>query len=75
MNKPKSQNDEILHHLQTHNGITSFEAFTLYGITRISARIYDLRDRGYKIVNCNHETVDRRGKKTKFVEYRLVKDG
>ena len=70
----KSQNDEILKHLKTHRGITSADAFSKYGITRLSARIYDLRDRGFKIINCNREAVDRRGKKTKFVEYRLVKE-
>lgn len=68
-----SQNDEILKHLQTHKGITAAESFSLYGITRLSARIYDLRDRGFKIINVDRETVDRRGKKTKFVGYRLVK--
>ena len=70
----KTQNDEILKHLQTHKGITAADAFSKYGITRLSARIYDLRDRGFKIINCNREAVDRRGKKVKFVEYRLVKE-
>lgn len=70
-----SQNDEILHHLRTHKGITSFEAFTLYGITRLSARIYDLRENGHKIIDCDREAVDHRGKKVKFTEYRLIKEG
>ena len=69
----KSQNDEILKHLQTHRGITAAESFSIYGITRLSARIWDLRERGFHIVNCERESVDRRGKKVKFVEYRLVK--
>lgn len=71
----KSQNQEILEHLQNNRGISAFEAYTLYGITRISARIYDLRQRGHNIINCDRETVDRRGKKTTFTEYRLVKGG
>lgn len=72
--KPRSQNDDILRHLKTHKGITSFTAFERYGVTRISARIFDLRERGYNIINVDKEAVDRRGKKTRFVEYRLVKE-
>lgn len=70
----KTQNDDILEHLKTHKGITSFDAFKLYGVTRISARIFDLRERGHNIINVEHESVDRRGKKVRFVEYRLVKE-
>lgn len=44
-----SQNKIILGHLQRHGSITSLEAFKKYEITRISARIYDLRKKGYDI--------------------------
>lgn len=71
----KTQCQQVLEHLQKKCGITAFEAFKLYGITRISARIYELRKRGYKIIGCDRETVDQRGKKINFVEYRLVKEG
>lgn len=40
----------ILTHIVVHGGITSAEAFEHYGITRLSARIFDLRKMGYNIV-------------------------
>lgn len=74
-NKPRTQNDDILRHLKTRKGITSFDAINKYGVTRLSARIFELRDRGYNIINIDREVIDRRGKKIRFVEYRLVKEG
>lgn len=45
----KSQNDKVLGYLKTHEGITTMDAIRELGITRLSARIYDLRDMGYTI--------------------------
>jgi len=45
----KTQNELILKHLKEYGGITSLEAIQEYGITRLSARIYDLRKEGYSI--------------------------
>lgn len=39
----------ILSHLKTKGSITSMEAFRTYGITRLSGRIFDLREQGHKI--------------------------
>ena len=55
--KNKNQMTEVLNHLQTKGNITSMEAFELYGVTRLSAKIYNLRKRGYDI-----ETLDVVGK-------------
>lgn len=38
-----SQNYMILKHLIEQGSISSYESFELYGITRLSARIHDLR--------------------------------
>lgn len=70
----KSQNDEVLEHLKTHTGITAMDAFSLYRITRLSARIHDLRDRGHKISTVYREVEKGNGKKSHFCEYRLVGD-
>lgn len=40
----------ILNHLQTKGTLTSKQAFELYGVTRISAVVFDLRKMGYNIV-------------------------
>ena len=55
-----SQNDRLLTYLKSHRrGITTFEAFEVLHICRISARVADLRDRGYQIDTIMHrETVD-----------------
>ena len=46
----KSQNQEILTYLQEGNSITNAIAFTRFRITRLSARIYDLRQQGHAIL-------------------------
>jgi hypothetical protein len=45
----QTQNDTILTHLRKFGRINSIEAIRRYGITRISACIYDLRKRGIVI--------------------------
>ena len=45
----EKQTETILQYLKTHkNGITSWDAIQKFGITRLGARIYDLKDRGYE---------------------------
>ena len=61
-----NQCDLILKHLQTEGKITSFEAFEKYRITRLSGRIYDLKDKGYDIAT-NLVTK----KNTTYAEYSL----
>ena len=43
-----SQCKTILKHLED-SSITSFSSFSRYGITRLAARIADLREQGYTI--------------------------
>lgn len=45
----KSQEAAILKHLESGRTITALEAFKLYGCLRLSGRIYDLKEQGYKI--------------------------
>lgn len=63
-----SQNNKILKHLESGKPIATYEAFAKYNCTRLSARIKDLRDKGYTITTKN-TTV--KGKT--FAEYRLEK--
>ena len=67
------QNMLILKHLQTKSGITSWEAISEYGITRLSARIYDLRNNDFDIQDKWIEEYNRYGQRTKFKKYFLVK--
>ena len=62
-----SQENQILNHLKKHKFITSWEAIQEYRITRLSARIYELREKGYQIITKN---VTENGKT--FAEYSLI---
>lgn len=46
----KSQCDKILEYMETYGSITQREAVRKLNCYRLSARIYDLRARGYEIV-------------------------
>lgn len=63
----QTQKEAILRHLQSGRAITPLEALELYGCFRLGARIWELRDEGYKIQS---ETV-KQGKKT-FSSYKLI---
>lgn len=44
-----TQNDMVLHYMKKTGGISSKEAFEQLGITRLSARIFELKQSGVKI--------------------------
>lgn len=44
-----SQNDKIQAWLEEGRSITSWDAIMMFGCTRLSARIWDLRERGLDI--------------------------
>ena len=67
-----TQKELILDYMRTHNGITSREAFVHLGITRLSARIHDLRGEGYQIINQRCEAPTRHGKTAHFDRYKVV---
>ena len=62
-----TQENQILNHLKKHKFITSWEAIQEYRITRLSARIYELREKGFNIMTKN---ITENGKT--FAEYNLI---
>ena len=47
----ESQTQKVLDYLMTHKkGLTSMKAFWRWRITRLSAKIYNLREKGYHII-------------------------
>ncbi len=60
---------EVLKHLQEHGSITSMEAIELFGATRLSAIIFNLRRHGHDIATVNKEGVDRYGHNVRFAKY------
>ncbi|KVQ85537.1 MULTISPECIES: helix-turn-helix domain-containing protein [Burkholderia cepacia complex] len=68
----ESQNIRILQRLQ-RGPLTSAEAITEFGITRLSARIYDLRADGH-LINCKTVTVRNRfAQECRVARYTLVR--
>lgn len=64
-----NQAEQVLRHLKRRS-ITSIEAINKYGITRLAARVYELRERGYKIESDTVKT--KKGKGCTVARYRLV---
>ena len=65
----KSQTHAVIEHLKTKGNITSMDAIELYGATRLSAIIYNLRERGYNIITIKEDGVNRFGHKMKYARY------
>ena len=55
-------------------GITSMEAFSLFGITRLSSVIKSLRDAGYSIDTVEECGKNRRGGISRYGRYFLIED-
>lgn len=51
MKSPRGNTGRVLKHLQENENISSMEAFELFGATRLSAIIFNLRKYGYCIIN------------------------
>ena len=69
-----TQTSEIKRYLETHKrGITSMDAFRLFGATRLSSIIYELRYRhGMNIVSESKTVKTRYGKPTIISVYKLA---
>jgi hypothetical protein len=69
-----NQKSKVLAFLLQGSSITSFAAFELMGITRISAHIHALKKEGHPIVREDIEAVNRYGKKTVIGRWKLDTD-
>lgn len=67
-----THSDKILRHMQTHGSITAAEAIERFGCYRLGARIYDLRQRGHKIVSIVENGKNRDGDPVHYARYRLT---
>ena len=72
MIRPNSQNAKILQYMREHGGITTMEAFLDLGITRLSGRIYELKENGYDIKTRDIEVPTRTGKIALVTRYSLA---
>lgn len=66
-----SQASVILNHLKEHKEINPLEAFSKYGVYRLGAVIFILKDDGYNISARLHKYTKPSGKRGKYAIYRL----
>lgn len=69
--KKTSKHQKVLEHLQNYGSITSLEAIELYGATRLSAIIFNLRKQGFNIETIDLPFTDRFGIKSHYGKYML----
>lgn len=65
----KTQTGEILKHLKKYGSITSWEAISYYGATRLSAIIYMLRNFGHNIETDSISITNRYGNSSTIAKY------
>lgn len=70
----KGSKPRIIEYMKSHNGISSQDAFRELGITRLSARIKELREFGYNISTIMVYGRNRYGEPVRFGLYKLVGD-
>ena len=69
--KEVTQEDRVLGYIFKNGSITSLEAIQEFGITRLSARIYNLRKEGFKIKTDFKSEKNRYGDIVKFAIYSI----
>lgn len=69
----QSQNEAVVQYMKENGGISSMDAFNNLGVTRLSARIYDLKQHGYVIDSEYYMGRNRYGNPTRYARYRIVK--
>jgi len=71
-NSNPAQAELILEYLKRHGRITQLDCYKWFDepILRLSARIFELRERGYEITS-EHKTSRKNGTVKQYVEYRL----
>ncbi|MDP2692779.1 MAG: helix-turn-helix domain-containing protein [bacterium] len=70
--RPTSQTEQVTQHLRKNGHITSEQAFKRYGITRLSAVIFNLREDGARIENERQEKKNNFGRTVGFDRYVLA---
>ena len=70
----KTQADRVLEYMQKFGSITTMQAFADLGVTRLSARIYELKHyQNIKIISERMTRKNRYGEICTYAKYSLVK--
>ena len=73
--KKVTQKDRVLQHLRDYGSITTWESFQDYGITRLSAVIFDLIHKFDIPIDCSERVSkkNRYGEKVSCTKYKLIR--
>ena len=74
-NKQPTQCEYIVRYMREFGSITTFEAFVELGITRLGARISEMRKSGMKIKGVTETSKNRFGKNVSYMRYYLTERG
>lgn len=66
-----NRQERVLKYMRDFGSITSMEAFQELGVTRLSAVIFILKEKGHKITSEPMKSVNRYGEKVTFARYKL----
>jgi len=70
-----TQCERIIDYIKEFGSITTMEAFSDLGITRLASRIHDLREDGYEIEREIIRDKNRYGEPVHYMRYSLKKGG
>lgn len=70
--KKPTQSERVLKYIRDFGCITTWQAYQDLGVSRLSARIFELKEQGFEISKKCVTTKNRYGDKTHYYEYRLV---
>lgn len=73
MAKRKGYKEIVLEHFKRFEYITTWDAFEMYGMTRLSAVIYNLKKDGYVFEDKMITEVNKYGNKITIKGYKLIK--
>jgi hypothetical protein len=71
--KQNTKHNFVKNHLIQKGRIDSWTAIELYGATRLSAIIFNLRKEGYEIISQSNSSYDRNNQICNFTTYLFVK--
>lgn len=66
--------DRIVAYCKQHGSITQMEAIEAIGCTRLSGRIWDLKQRGYIVTDEWEDGVDRHQEPTRYKRYYITEE-
>lgn len=69
-----NQEQKIINYVERFGSITTLDAFRDLAITRLSARIFNIKKLGYKVSNVREKSKNRFGEEVNYNRYFIEKE-